>query len=125
MFKDLKLERGGKMIYQSHKNVITTTSLEMFLRMARNYDLADRRPEFAHHHSGVPNVEDYLVAGAKNLLKEMSQNDPNLTRLRMYFFFDGPMNNQIIQEDPSTIERDENNETTPNQADPEPQTTEL
>ncbi|KAA1130849.1 hypothetical protein PGTUg99_026233 [Puccinia graminis f. sp. tritici] len=124
MFKDLKLERGGKMIYQSHKNVITTTSLEMFLRMARNYDLADRRPEFAHYHSGVPNVEDYLVAGAKKLLKEMSQNDPKLTRLRMYFFFDGPMNNQIIQEDPTTIERDEN-ETTPNQADPEPQTTEL
>jgi hypothetical protein len=85
MIHSIKLEQGGKLIHQSHKNIITPQSLQMFLCMACNYDLADQFPKTAHFHTGISDVKDSLIAGFQCLQQKTTVGNQNLDSFRRFF----------------------------------------
>ncbi|KAA1099875.1 hypothetical protein PGT21_023486 [Puccinia graminis f. sp. tritici] len=106
MFLSLKMERGGKLIYQSHKNNLTNRSLDLFLRMARSYDLADQHQRNISAH--IPECQDALLEGVKLLQKAKINN--NLARFKLHFLWEPPAgqnNKDNPQEEPNEIEENE------------------
>ncbi|POV99175.1 hypothetical protein PSHT_13648 [Puccinia striiformis] len=45
MFHSLELEKGSRLVHQSHTNRIDSLSLDNSMRMARNNDILDQYPE--------------------------------------------------------------------------------
>ncbi|WAR56347.1 hypothetical protein PtB15_7B195 [Puccinia triticina] len=105
----LRTERGRKVIYQSHKNDITNRSLDMFLRMARTYDLADQ-----HHKTNavqIPECNNLLLDGLKVLQKDFAKN--KLCHLKLHFLWDSSpneVNENMAQDNATYIEENENEE---------------
>ena len=107
------MEQGGSLIHQSHKNLISQQSLEMFLRMARNYDIVDQFPQVQTMRSSVPSVESSLLAGLKQLQQDRATHDPQLNRFRQNFYADPQPGETVPQinlsNDDETMEVEDNN----------------
>ncbi|PLW34443.1 hypothetical protein PCASD_15178 [Puccinia coronata f. sp. avenae] len=111
MIHSIKMEQGGNLAYQSHKNIITPQSLQMFLRMAHNYNLADRFPKTAHFHTGIPDVKDSFIAGFQCLQQKTTKGHRNLDSFRKFFFYNaapGDTATTIVHGHATTIEMEEN-----------------
>ncbi|WAQ88920.1 hypothetical protein PtA15_10A343 [Puccinia triticina] len=109
MFLSLRMERGGRLVYQSHKNDITTQSLEMFVRMARNEDITDK--DHKDTKQSVPDCKDLLLEGLKVLQNDITSG--KISRLKLHFFWDAPageLNQSIVQEDPTDLEEEDQEE---------------
>ncbi|OAV95875.1 hypothetical protein PTTG_26545 [Puccinia triticina 1-1 BBBD Race 1] len=109
MFLSLRMERGGRLVYQSHKNDITTQSLEMFVRMARNEDITDK--DHKDTKQSVPDCKDLLLEGLKVLQNDITSG--KISRLKLHFFWDAPageLNQSIVQEDPTDLEEEDHEE---------------
>ncbi|KAA1107540.1 hypothetical protein PGT21_017799 [Puccinia graminis f. sp. tritici] len=109
MFDSLKLEKGNRVIHQSHKNHITTLSLENFMRMAHNNDILDVYPKPKEDSAGhqVPDCEDTLHLGLRKLQDEISGQHPNLNWFKLHFMWEagpGESNASLVQEHPTTVD---------------------
>ncbi|WAR54962.1 hypothetical protein PtB15_4B580 [Puccinia triticina] len=117
-FHSLKTEGGYKVIYQSHKNHIQARSLEMFLQMARNYDILDQFPGSTDY--TIPDCEDTLVVGLNKLKSEIAEKG-ELSRFKLHFMWGtlpGEINNSLVQEHATTLddelqEEEDNSSDTP------------
>ncbi|WAQ87896.1 hypothetical protein PtA15_9A20 [Puccinia triticina] len=117
-FHSLKTKGGYKVIYQSHKNHIQARSLEMFLQMARNYDILDQFPGSTDY--TIPDCEDTLVVGLNKLKSEIAEKG-ELSRFKLHFMWGtlpGEINNSLVQEHATTLddelqEEEDNSSDTP------------
>ncbi|PLW43781.1 hypothetical protein PCASD_09400 [Puccinia coronata f. sp. avenae] len=65
MFQSLKADSGSKIIYQSHKNTLSTRSLELFILMAEKRDILGTNPAFGLPFCGRFNFAEFAELGSK------------------------------------------------------------
>ncbi|KAI7951190.1 hypothetical protein MJO28_006874 [Puccinia striiformis f. sp. tritici] len=85
MMHSLRLDTGAAIFSQSHKNIMTTKSLNVFLQMANNFDIIDQSP--VTNNPNIKKVDNSYIVGLQKIKIEIG-NDPNLSRFKLHMLCD-------------------------------------
>ena len=77
----LRLDSGHALYTQSHKNIMTTQSLNVFLQIARNQDILDDTP--LRKTAQIQPVMNSYLAGTEKLKAELG-NNPTFNRFKLH-----------------------------------------
>lgn len=78
MMHTTQLDSGDQIIHQSHKNHLKSTSLNVFMCMAKQYDILDQKNTPFIEEAAVKSVEDLFIEGFVKLRKDFAI-DPYLS----------------------------------------------
>jgi hypothetical protein len=88
MMHSLRLDSGAAAFTQSHHNIITTKSLNVFLQMANNFDILDQSPAAQKSEvTKMKKVGNSYIIGTWKLKSEISI-DSNLSRFKLHMLCD-------------------------------------
>ncbi|KNF05647.1 hypothetical protein PSTG_01050 [Puccinia striiformis f. sp. tritici PST-78] len=103
MFQSLKTDCGLDVVHQSHKNVLTSRSLAMFMQMANNKDILDLTPSKKPRKTAK--IENTYLTGFAKMKKNIRTKDPELKKLKKHLFTDQP--GSLTREDDTNENEDD------------------
>ncbi|KAA1066010.1 hypothetical protein PGT21_018262 [Puccinia graminis f. sp. tritici] len=84
MMHSLRLDSGASVFTQSHKNIMTTKSLNVFLQMANNFNILDESSGAQKgEQNKIKKVGNSYILGSQKIKVEIG-NDPNLSRFKLH-----------------------------------------
>ncbi|KAI7944923.1 hypothetical protein MJO28_010618 [Puccinia striiformis f. sp. tritici] len=85
MMHSLHLDTGAAIFSQSHKNIMTTKSLNLFLQMANNFNIIDQSP--ATNRPNIKKVDNSYIVGLQKIKIKMG-NNPSLSQFKLHMLCD-------------------------------------
>ncbi|POW23086.1 hypothetical protein PSHT_00587 [Puccinia striiformis] len=114
MFQSLKTDCGASVIHQSHKNELTSRSLDMFMQMANNRDiLAQKLPKQTpisklanKEKPKLKRIDNTYLTGFAKMKRTIRTKDPDMKKMKKHLFA-GHRGNVSRELDDEDSEKDE------------------